>query len=308
MRFKFEERRPDFFANSAYQATNEDTKTIRRLVADIRPSRVASIASGGEVPLTVMLPQASDGVWAVDICYGGLAWTALKALLLEHLGAKGVIDLFKGGAKGVAPPARWHHFRDLLVELSAELPDILKGRVVINSRDNSYNPFSAIYQLWDVETGRVDEKLLDATIERLGTLTLVHGDIRDLAGINADIYYTSNAITYGGAYDGKPISLDDLAPVLKQGGHVLATDNARYTTDKPHWQQLHQIPTPQGGYGNWTFYVFRYGRIWPKPLTELPTRIPGLRVGVLDEPLTSASIAAAKPPVRRRLQTLRRSR
>lgn len=258
MKFKFEDRGDDFFVNNAYLSTNECLKTIRKLVTEIKPKRAFSVASGGEVPLTVMLPNAKEQVVAVDICYIALTWTCLKALILEHLGPKKMLKLFDDRNN-------WKDFEAAFLELRNEFPPVLRGRISQGHRPISgvtqYNPYGAIFNYWKRESdvGGINEKLLAKARERLELLTLVHGCITSLNGNSADIYYTSNAMSYCSTRSGHPVTLDELAQALRPGGWILSTDDPssnRIGKNREKWK-LKPLTKSQSTAG-WNYYMSQW--------------------------------------------------
>lgn len=114
---KYEDVHPAYTA-SGYVATNEEPRIHSMLLAPHHHiERAASIASGGEIPLMVLMARCREVV-AVDHSYFALASTMLKAILLQTLGARKLVEVmveqsfndFKPhmeNAKNHSTPASW---------------------------------------------------------------------------------------------------------------------------------------------------------------------------------------------------------
>lgn len=204
MRFKFIEKRP-VDKGSGFIIPNEELSILREFVSHTNPTRAAAICSGGEVPLTVLLPVCQEVV-AVDHSKVSLAWACVKALMMEKFDGNTIIKMFLLDS----PNTLWDLFRELI----KEAPDAIsmKGPGATYSSDLRY-----MSNMWR----HIPAYLIDQARERLENLTIIHGDLRDLEG-EYDLLYTSNATEHQG-HDNRCPTASDFLPVIKKDGHLLHT-------------------------------------------------------------------------------------
>ena len=205
MRFKFIEKR-SIDKGSGFVIPNEELSILREFVSHANPSRAAAICSGGEVPLTVLLPICQEVV-AVDHSKTSLGWACLKALLMEHFDGNAIKKMFLLENQKTLMGC----FKELQPEMPKEL--VKSGPFKYESID--YYPH--LVTMWL----NLPTTLIDQARERLDGLTLIHGDIRDLEG-EYDLLYASNATEHQG-HDGRGPTANDFLPVIRKDGHLLHT-------------------------------------------------------------------------------------
>jgi hypothetical protein len=192
---------------TGYTLTNEEPYLHRKLIRGLKFKKIAGIASGGEIPLTVLLPKATDGVIAIDHGYNALATTYMKALLIKELGPA----VFSKHLE----EANYDELVAMARKLRDQLPDRLK--VYCSSFDRNY--ISSIRREWH----GTSSSTLEATHRKLEKLTLLHGDLTDLREYGPfDLLYTSNATEHSNR-DKKYLKGTDLLPLLKPNGYILTT-------------------------------------------------------------------------------------
>jgi hypothetical protein len=200
-----------------YECTNEDLPTLREFTALAtrrwlvkKTKKIGCISSGGEVPLTVLLPVVKNELIAVDHCLGSLAWAFFKVHLLQKFPT--TAD-FKAWLLTVDEAAFTAEFNTCI----AALPFVPNAVWM-----TTYHMAANMQQIRDLWTATPD-KLLDKTRERLDLLTFIHGDIRSIQPYGPfDLLYVSNALAHT-SIDGSEIEGDAIKSLLTQRGKVIAT-------------------------------------------------------------------------------------
>lgn len=234
---KYTDIRPTYEGSSTHCCPNECLVTLRSLLEDLPPlmARGGSIASGGEVPLTVVLPRV-ESLKIVDHNYGSLWWTCNKILMIKHLTNEQIKALFEG------PSA---DFSKLLTDLQGENPLYSEHRPIISRVAENY---------WLREITFRD---LDIARERLDQIEVIHGDLRDL-GTKIDLLYISNALEHQ-PFDGPPRNglTQTVKSVVGYRGHIIGTNT------KPAGCHQHQSVDEKCSHSmshlSWTYF-----RVQPK--------------------------------------------
>lgn len=254
MSIKFTDIRPSFVGSSTYVCPNECLVNLRQVLDKAVPNinKAGSIASGGEVPLTVVLPHVQDHLTIVDHNYGSLFWTATKILLLKHHTNEELVRLFEDSTG--------NNFFAVVKHLSTENP-------LTKHYMPAFMPsWSDLRLYWQKE---MSPTIWDKARERLDNVELIHGDFRDLSP-DIDFLYLSNAMGHSGykGYQNYAQMAQAVGDMLKAGTIVLATTS--HDTD-------HQIPNctlvagqaEAHSHGNhWAAYVVRKVMPQPKMVTE----------------------------------------
>lgn len=201
-----------------YECTNEDLPTLRSLAAVAirggwfvkKAKKVASISSGGEVPLTVLLPAIKGELIAVDHCLGSLAWAYFKVYLLQKFPTTAE---FKKWLKSVTEI-------DFVAALHASVA--ASPSPINNVSLNSYRQTDNLNQIRNQWTA-TPSRLIDRARERLDLVTFIHGDLRSIEPYGPfDLLYVSNAMAHI-SFDGGMIAGDKIKPLLTTRGKVIAT-------------------------------------------------------------------------------------
>jgi hypothetical protein len=237
---KFIDHHPQFSA-SGYIATNEEPDLFNRILGDLKVKRALSIASGGEVLLSVVLPRAAEIV-AIDHSYKSLAACYTKMLLLQRV-QPSVLQLLLRDEK-------YTEFKQHLPDLWEQLPETLRQR--------ARTAFEADYELttlrkeWNTGASKL-RKLRPTSVRKV---TLMHGDIKDVKEPYGtfDLFYASNAIEHTGRNAGRP-TYNHFADLLNPGGLLLVTvaHYTRYVT--PSGFEL--VKVLRGIYSQWNHAVLR---------------------------------------------------
>lgn len=264
---------PTLPGNSNYWTTNEDPSLFVDMLRAQKPSgmwaRGGGICSAGEMPLLLLLPRCRR-VFAIDQGMDALACTFLKVLALATFGAAGAKELFERDIYIEAKP-------DLL-PLHAQLPDALKPRIHFSPDpkasyvNGKYDSFANYWHNVRTEWHFADMRLLTRAAKRLDKLTLIHGDLLQLAAYGPfDILYTSNAITYGRSCPTPdPLTLKNVQTLIKPGGLLLATST-------PHNEKDHHLvkKVARNGFrGSWNQALFVHQ---PPPAAAPPAATAGVR-------------------------------
>lgn len=212
MSIRFTDVRPTFIGSSAYVCPNECLVSLRESLHKARKGAYlylgGSIASGGEVPLTVILPTV-DRLKMVDHNYGSLFWACTKILLIKHRTNEQIRQLL---APVPNPNTTAYDAYDRLCEdfakfmrdVHAENPlkdkhklTDLDGPSVGKGVGSMYQTLKSnwftLTQYWHHE---ILDTHLDAARDRLDNIEVIHGDIRDM-GEGLDVLYISNALGHG---------------------------------------------------------------------------------------------------------------
>lgn len=215
---KFTDIRPTFTGSETYMLPNEYLPELRKLIADL-PNDLplgGSIASGGEVPLTVILPKVQK-LKVVDHNYGSLWWTCVKILLLRRFKYEELLKEF-------ARPNT--DFNSLIADVAKDIELPIKQSPFYCCESARRSVCQACQdKLKAFWTNQVTPEIADEVRERLDVIELIHGDIRDL-GENLDLLYISNALSHS-PFDGNYKALDaNIKQVLAQGAIVLMSGQA----------------------------------------------------------------------------------
>ena len=207
MNLNYQDRCPDF-NYKGYTVTNEDTAWFSKALneANIPTKRALAICSGGEVPLTVLLPRCEE-VIAVDYSIPALVAAMSKALLIAD-------------SNGLVPS------RVLPRDFKDRLPKLLRSLKESSDpyADQGRRPYNHAQIYWphmikeDFEV--VKQKLSE------GRISFIHGDIaRDTTDLGRfDLVYLSNALEYN-CRDNKRLKVEDILDRLSPGGLLITTEN-----------------------------------------------------------------------------------
>ena len=261
MRFKFIDANPGY-PGGGFSVTNENMKALRHLV-ELIPSRkrLGGICSGGEVPITVLLPMASEEVVVVDQGLTAIGPALIKLLMLERFGGAGMkVELFKRQAID---------YLDLIQELPRDL-----GIIVLDATRH----LSGSFYVWNT----FDNKILDEAREKLELLTVVHGDLSEIhkfASGPLDAIYTSNAMGWGliTPDNGNRLSTQHLEPALTPDGFLFGTSPIdQYRGWKPVKTYSNAVALPQELRGNdgWSYGLWQRPTPTPAPVVVGDTSPP----------------------------------
>jgi hypothetical protein len=241
---KFVDHYPQHTAEG-YAATNEKPSLFNRLLNGLgitKVPRIACIASGGEMLLSVFLERA-DEIVAFDHSYRSLAVCYSKLLALQSMSKQELLEFYET------------LYNDYYVgnRGKRELPG-----VVLNALPTPLQKYAdravmvydagAIYPVWrDLEVPPV-------TPEAVQKITLLHGDISDVEPLYGkfDLLYTSNLHEHANR-EGKLPNLDALSGLLKSGGMLLYTHG--YNTYQVPTTSFETLQTVRAG--SWTYVVAR---------------------------------------------------
>ena len=233
---KFEDIHP-FSSTNGYTATNEDIQLHQALLRGRNFKRAASIASGGEVPFLVLLPRCREVV-AADHSYTALAACMLKAIILERVGPRELLSMLWSN--------REVEFNTILDAAKMELPEVLKP-ISMGGRSFLYTNLSLIFRQMRLTWFHITPAVLEKTMARMDSLTLIHGDITDLVSRGQfNVLYASNVHEHSNRNKKMP-SIDSFAPLVKVDGLLLATGNlgsSNYPMKLERWKLLQQISSP----------------------------------------------------------------
>lgn len=194
-----------------YLVTNEAPEIHMELIKDLPLGRVASIASGGEIPLLVLLPKAD--VVAVDHSYRALAICYLKACVLDILGPTDTKELFTKKTYGEC--------QSVFDKILPELPDVLRAKAPVMEHYN--------YAATKIEWALASISQLEQTCRRLNCLSLVHGDLTDIASMGPfDAFYASNALEHSGRQEKGTPTFESFKALIKEHGYLLLAGNPHH--------------------------------------------------------------------------------
>lgn len=221
-KINFRDAMTHFNGPSVYAHPNEDLLAIRNLVVEHlkhkgHANMGGSIASGGEVPFTIMLPHCHK-LKLVDHCYGSLQWACVKFLLLrEHDGAA-LHKFFED-----ATPVGVQRFQAFQLEALKELPETLQNK--INGIPKVVPSCEVINWLTMCKYWRdTPVAMLDQARERIDEVEFIHGDIRDLGKDCIDLLYISNAIGHTPHDNNRDALKAGIFDVMTLGGTLISTD------------------------------------------------------------------------------------
>lgn len=208
-----------------YVVTNEDLAQWRNLLGDMKFERGASIVSGGEVLMFMLLPRC-ESVLGFDHGMRALLATSYKAALLH---TSSTVEEFRNCFKPENAQKAFESVKKYIPE------DILK------SEPSHYGLHSSSPAYFD-QLARVTKEEIEAAKGRLDRVTLAHCDVMDLLKNHEpfDIIYTSNLCDHTNRHN-KRWTLDDLAPLVKVGGYMIDTNSQ--TQPSSNWQNVRQLAT-----------------------------------------------------------------
>lgn len=219
---KFEDIHPAYSAQG-FLVTNEEHDLFKRFVGDLTFDNIASICSGGEMPMFLLLPRTNTQLIAVDHSYRALAATIIKLNLLVELGPEECRDLF------VPPGQNSSYNNSVAINKAAKpfvekLPQVLQKELA-GADANGWRLFDssnciALRKEWFY----ADLKDLELTLKNLSKLRLVHGDFRDISSKGPfDLVYLSNAFEHQ-TRENKLLATfkDEIYDMVKPGGYILA--------------------------------------------------------------------------------------
>lgn len=272
----FEDIHPDYGKGMpSHLVTNECPETFRLMLGPrTRLGKAASICSGGEIPLLVLLPRC-DAVYAIDHFLQPLAVTFLKVAILANMGPLGAKKFFE---KDDFPA-----FRQVLLDHVKYLPDALAKCLKITSqvppkspvpKPGTYQPRPDIYCSHDTINETTFKAIrcewhyaslgaMKSAVGRLDRLHLLHGDFTDVAKYGPfDIIYTSNALSHfrqlpppvpKPPWYQLPVMTvaKDFAPLVRAGGLMIDT-NTEFKG--PEFTLLRKSI---GYRGSWIQYMYR---------------------------------------------------
>jgi hypothetical protein len=262
--------------------TNEDPRVHSALLRRAKVKRVkkaASICSGGEIPLFVLLPRAEE-VICVDHSTKALGVAILKCLMLRELGAKKMRDLMISTKRQELP--------QIAKPFVALMPETLREGFILDEPIRDLEQIARLqgYQSWNqmeiafggpqyvqkykdhgwrqtyhpLSSGDADTQLvwqtsslkaLEIARERLDNLTFVHGDLRDIASMGPfDLFYASNARGHSsrstsGVMATATFLLDQIETLLAPGGILLDTADIDTIKRRPdRWRMIENILYP----------------------------------------------------------------
>lgn len=205
------------------------------LLGKRRFDNVGTIASGGEIPLFVMLPRAASVV-AVDHSYRSLYVTFMKALLFQSMSLPKLRRLTEN-ANAYTP------FAEACAKLEHMLPEVLRTKhTMVGTTKNSYNaPITyADYPAIRREIYHTPSAAVWLGLRNLENLTLIHGDLTDLSGYGApfDLLYVSNATDHTNRTKLYP-KLADWSNLIRDGGFLLST--TQEGVDHKDFTKVHSV-------------------------------------------------------------------
>lgn len=233
MKFKFVQNAPLSSVASLYHDgyvfPNESMLALKQHVAGRKLKKAGGICSGGEVPLTVLLPNCTGPVVAVDHSLHSLYVAMTKALMLEKLTTQELHKLL-GLNQHQELEAAWKQFqKDLLVEL----PETL--RPAFQKVANPYVSLDSFQRYWMPPNLSVEE--LNTARERLENLTFVYGDLTALTKFGKfQVVYLSNAMEHTPKFGKGNLTLDKVRPTLfKRKPRVLFTTATAINLKRSGW-------------------------------------------------------------------------
>lgn len=239
MRIQYEELR-EFNATGGYMFTNESIELSAKLTKDTAAKTVTGICSGGDLLFGAFAPQAEKCVM-VDHSLSSLKHAMTKAILIENLTGSELKRLLDDANShyGKSYVTKQYGYvdpcplQDAVEEALKELPPNIQ-------RLGSYygDPNILHAAKWGNVWKTVTAEQIDAVRERLDTIKLIHGDLRDVQG-SFDLLYLSNAMEHTG-YDGKAPELKELMGNTNPN-HILFTGGMHRMIPE-EWDRIHNAP------------------------------------------------------------------
>lgn len=251
MRFKFVQnaKAPASFYKDGYAFPNESMTVLRQLVAGRKLRKAGGICSGGEVPLTVLLPNCTGPVVAVDHSLHSLYVAMTKALMLEKLTNQELYKLLEPNPDTKLNNV-WKQFQN---DLLAELPENLRS--AFRRVADPCISLASFQKYWMPPNLSVAE--LDIARERLKNLTFVYGDLTALTKFGKfQVVYLSNAMEHTPKFVKESLTLAKVQPALfKRKPRVLFTAGA-VGVKRHGWVLEHnRVSRDDGSYHSWQYYA-----------------------------------------------------
>ena len=233
--FKYEDKH-SYASNTHYSVTNECSKIQANYLKGKRFNLSGGIASGGEIPLLALLTRSKRCV-VVDHSYTSLGAFYLKALMIQKYGGLEFVRLmetyptFLAAARSVLPLIPDQFKVQMEPSPAPEYSNRISNSILIEMRVH-----------WKAAHPMTLASLKDA----LPRLTLVHGDLTDLAAYGKfDALYLSNAFGHVGRTKKSPV-VTEVDALLKENALILSTEGPY---NKPtHWKELHAKAGTRGGW------------------------------------------------------------
>jgi hypothetical protein len=201
---------------------------LKELIRGRIYNKAGSIASGGEMPILILLPVCKEVV-AIDHSYRSLAACYLKVLLLDALGPEKLYEVLRVNNSPL--------FIETCKQFNDMIPaGIMKHAGAVAGYPGNYTVATlagSIYGEMRREWLLLPKTVLAAAYRRLERLTFVHGDlVNDLPKYGKfNLLYMSNAHEHANR-DAKYPKIDDFDKIVKPNGSVLHV-TTNYTTIVP---------------------------------------------------------------------------
>lgn len=233
--FKFVEERS--YEAGGYTITNEDIKTHLDFTKDLKKDHAAGICAGGEIPLISFGPYAKKLV-LIDHGTAGLLVAAFKLLLLNNMKPADFQKLMlDGDTKEIVTRT---------IKLLPRIPRALMSNTLTLGVARNVAP-TTFQDCWSA----IDEAGLKRLKALIPNITLVHGDIRDLANYGKfDIIYGSNAVADHTGHDMSTPKPPTLLPALTDNGHIIFTGYGSY-----NFPEFSIEKTTNGG--SWVYFLLK---------------------------------------------------
>lgn len=254
MIFPYEER--NTYSAFGYPITNEEPEVLSRTLGSRHYNKVASICSGGEIPILVLLPRTKLELVAVDHSINSLSHAYFKAALLKTYGPVITHELL---TREFTPENR-NGLLKAWEAIKGDVPDVLRRE---NSLSNSVN----IRKEWG-QTASVS--ILAKAYKNLGVLKFVHGDMTDIVdSAPFDCFYVSNAFGHNDRNGVRP-SKEKVGALVKPGGHLLISCTTP-SIDGPHtsWKSRKELVGYCRNGHNWRYVLCQTPKVKPQAPVEI---------------------------------------
>lgn len=270
------------FNASGYDLTNEEISVHNMLLdgAGLRRfMKGAAIASGGEIPLAVLLHRC-DQLICVDHSYRSCAMTMLKASLIDTMGPRAFLALIMEGEALPLSGAIKSVWETLPIEVrktgASPAPTMMAPAI------DDYSLRS-----WRREWHEANQLDVEEAAKKLHRVTIIHGDLEDLKEHGPfDVLYASNAMEHSGR-GGKVPKMSLFGELLKDGGYLLATGGSspfRSASVDPSWTHLKQI---HGFRTSWDHHLIRWSAPTVQPSAPAPAEA-GVTAPIAAQPATQS--------------------
>lgn len=240
---------PDFNGPNYYPCTNEEPRMHTRHLKGLHFAKAGGISSAGEAMLGILLPHA-DEVFVADHCYRSLAAAFLKALMLDCLGAMAISHLFTRGT--------YADISNAISRVTPDVPEPMRG--IIATYNTSYSNVIPDYSTDQLRNAwrEIDIAALEQAHRRLGSLTIIHGDLLDLQQFGQlDLLYASNALMeQHSTRMGKVPDLAYVAPLVREDGLMLVARSNSCATmlDTDQWRR---VANHRGGRTSYSYDLYQ---------------------------------------------------